>query len=72
MVAAQCDTWFQVPGSVKLSHSRRGTQPGCQLADLLFNLSMKPILTQVHSDIQNSMYSRNIPDAHDGVFVHEC
>eukprot|EP00973_Karenia_brevis_P026068 3597259-Karenia_brevis.AAC.1 len=28
MVAAQNDTWFQVPGSAALSHSHRGTQPG--------------------------------------------
>eukprot|EP00973_Karenia_brevis_P061565 8561146-Karenia_brevis.AAC.1 len=35
---AQTATWLRVCGSTKAAHTFRGTQPGRQLADLVFNM----------------------------------
>jgi hypothetical protein len=39
-------TWLSVDGRAEVARTRRGSRPGCALADLVFNLAFAPALTE--------------------------
>ena len=48
------NTWFQMRGSEKIVHSRRGSRPGDTFADLCFGFAMAKILKPVFQRLQMS------------------
>eukprot|EP00973_Karenia_brevis_P000346 49516-Karenia_brevis.AAC.1 len=50
------DTWFTINDSQNIAVARSGTQPGRQLADLVFNISVVPVL----EDVATKMASCNL------------
>eukprot|EP00973_Karenia_brevis_P088612 12286332-Karenia_brevis.AAC.1 len=57
---AQTSTWFTTPGADCIAQSYRGTQPGRQLADVLFNVSFRPILVQIDAELKSSPFSIHV------------
>ena len=45
-------TWFVVPNSRTITHTRRGSRPGDSLADLAFLIAMTHMLKGCHSEIE--------------------
>eukprot|EP00972_Heterocapsa_arctica_P035067 5164389-Heterocapsa_arctica.AAC.1 len=47
---AHTNTWFCVEGKAEVARSRKGSRPGCALADFVFNLGFAPALTEVEDE----------------------
>eukprot|EP00973_Karenia_brevis_P080124 11115724-Karenia_brevis.AAC.1 len=55
--ASQRSTWLTTPQAENIAYVQRGCQPGHQLADVIFNISMRPTIEQAHSSIDSSEYA---------------
>ena len=61
---AMQNTWFSMAGVDKVARTRKGTRPGDNLGDILFNLTMIPVLTDIGAYVHRMGYSRHpIPPA---------
>ena len=67
LTEAHCGTWFCVEGREEVARSRKGTRPGCSLADLVFNLAFAPALTDIQRGLQDADLVWKPPDV-DRVF----
>ena len=60
------NTWFTITDAASLVRTRKGTRPGDNLGDILFNLTLVPILT----DIGHFVFQRGF-HSHAGLGGHE-
>ena len=57
-------TWFQVTGSDMKARARKGTRPGDSLADITFNLVMRPRLQDTYDFLEGRQLVPQLPDHH--------
>ena len=67
LTEAHSCTWFCVEGRELVAQSRRGSRPGCALADLVFNLAFTPALREVGDGLRAAGFLWD-PPAVDAVF----
>eukprot|EP00973_Karenia_brevis_P024692 3405180-Karenia_brevis.AAC.1 len=58
--ASQRSTWLTTPQAESIAYVQRGCQPGRQLADVIYNISMRPIIEHVHTCVDTSQYAMDL------------
>ena len=54
---AMQNTWFSMAGTDRVARTRKGTRPGDNLGDILFNLTMIPVLNDIGAYVHCKGYS---------------